>query len=95
MGLETDALQEALQQPVKRVKELLSSLAAPVPTALSLQTVFVNEEYVASHELPQPLITGTDQSDGARESHDNAEVVIQQEVDSAFAAATMETKCVC
>ena len=39
MGLEPDALQEiqeALNQPVRKVKELLSSLAASPPTALSI-----------------------------------------------------------
>ena len=38
MGLETEALQ-VLQQPVKKVKELLSSLATPIPTALSISEV--------------------------------------------------------
>ena len=36
VGLETDTLQGVLQQPVRKVKELLTSLAAPAPTALSI-----------------------------------------------------------
>lgn len=38
MGLEAEALQDALNQPVRKVKELLSSLTAPAPTALSIPT---------------------------------------------------------
>ena len=96
-GGQNEALQEALQQPVKKVKELLSSLAAPVPTALSLhepQTVFLNDEFLVRQELPQPLMTGVNQSDLARESHHNAKAVTQQHnlVDSEFTAATLETK---
>lgn len=91
VGLEAEAL---LQQPVKKVKELLSSLAAPVPTALSLhepQTIFLNEEFVVSEELPQLPRTGVDQSDGIWESRDN---VMQAGglKESKFAAATRETK---
>ena len=36
MGLEAEALQDALNQPVKKVKELLSSLTSPAPIALSI-----------------------------------------------------------
>ena len=91
MGLEPEALQEALQQPVKKVRELLSSLSVPVPTALSIpepQTVFINEDCIISRELPRPL------AGGDAGSHDLAPP--ETELPSTeFAAATEATKYVC
>ena len=55
MGLEPEALQGALNQPVKKVKELLSSLTAPAPIALSIPSkvsIYLQCQYTCQYIIP-------------------------------------------
>ena len=96
-GRQTIALEpEAIQRPVKKVKELLSSLAGPplpMATPTPPQTVFRNEEYFSPPVVMESASVATDQSDGYDGSHDQLSTDVLQDnpVEAAFKAVTMET----
>ena len=95
-GRQTIALEpEAIQRPVKKVKELLSSLAGPplpMATPTPPQTVFRNEEYFSPPVTMESASVATDQSHGYDGSHDQPSTVPQDNlVEAAFKSVTMET----
>ena len=91
-GRQTIALEpEAIQRPVKKVKELLSSLAGPplpMATPTPPQTVFRNEEYFS----PPVTMESASVATGYDGSHDQPSTVPQDNlVEAAFKSVTMET----